>query len=218
MTQDLWTRVDDYITTQVVAEDDVLRAVLPAADRAGLPQIAVTPAQGKLLYLVAKMLGARNVLEIGTLAGYSTIWLARAVGSSGRVVTQELDATHAAVARENFARAGLTNVELHVGRALNTLPTLQSSVPYDLVFIDADKENVPAYFDWAMKLTRPGAVIIVDNVVREGALIEADTDDARVLGVRRLHELIASDTRIEATTIQTVGAKGYDGLTIARVR
>ena len=219
MSLDLWTAVDHYVNEQIVGEDDALRKVIAAADRAGLPQIAVTPSQGKLLYLLARLRGARNVLEIGTLGGYSTIWLGRAVQPGGRVTSLEIDAKHAKVARENVARAGLADVvTVRIGRALDILPSLKELWPFDFVFIDADKEQVPQYYEWARTLTGPGALIIIDNVVRDGQLIDAATSDARVRGVRRLHELVSRDAGVEATTIQIVGAKGYDGMTVALVR
>ena len=219
MSLDLWTAVDRYVNEQIVGEDDVLRDAVAAADRAGLPQIAVTPNQGKLLYLLARLRGAHRVLEIGTLAGYSTIWLGRALEPGGRLITLELDPKHAQVARNNIARARLADVvDLRVGRALDILPSLKADAPFDLVFIDADKEHVPEYYDWAKTLSGPGAVIVVDNVVREGELIDPSSSDPRVLGVRRLHEIIGRDRAVQATTIQIVGAKGYDGMTIALVR
>jgi predicted O-methyltransferase YrrM len=215
---ELWTAVDQYITDSVVSEDSVLRAASDATARAGLPQIAVTPSQGKLLYLLARFGGARNVLEIGTLAGYSTIWLARAVGGAGKVITLEYDPKHAQVARENFALAGVSDiVDLRVGKALDTLPDVAPSAPFDLVFIDADKPTVPDYFQWALRLSRPGTLILVDNVVREGAVIDDSSTDGSVLGIRRFNEMLATETRVSATTVQTVGAKGYDGFTLALV-
>ena len=218
MTLELWTAVDRYITENVVLEDDVLRAATAAATAAGLPPISVTPGEGKLLHLLARLMGARTVLEIGTLAGYSTIWLARAVGAHGRVVTLEADPAHAAVARENLGRAGLgANVDVRVGKALETLPGVESIAPFDLIFIDADKENNPGYFQWALRLSRPGSLIVIDNVVRSGEVIDPETTDPRVIGVRRLNALISAEQRVSATTIQTVGAKGYDGFTLARV-
>ena len=218
MTLELWTAVDKYITDNVVLEDDVLRSATAAATEAGLPPISVTPGEGKLLHLVARLMGARTVLEIGTLAGYSTICLARAVGPRGRVVTLEADPAHAAVARENLARAGLSAiVEVVVGKALDTLPEVESIAPFDLIFIDADKENNPAYFQWALRLSRQGSLIIVDNVVRNGEVIDPETNDPRVIGVRQLNALISEEKRVSATTIQTVGAKGYDGFTMALV-
>ena len=218
MTQALWSAVDQYITDQIVHEDDVLRAASEATVTAGLPQIAVAPNQGKLLYLLARILGAKRILEIGTLAGYSTIWLARGLARGGRVMTLEVDERHAAVARENFRRAKLSRViDLRVGEALDTLPDVPKRPRFDLVFIDADKPNIPEYFAWALRLTRRGGLIIVDNVVREGAVIDAASQDAAVHGVRRLNEMLASEKRVSATTIQTVGSKGYDGFTVVLV-
>ena len=218
MSQDLWSAIDEYITGQVVQEDDVLRAATQATVDSGLPQIAVAPNQGKLLYLFARLLGAKRILEIGTLAGYSTIWLARGLARGGKVITLEADEKHAELARDNFRRAKLTrSIELRVGKALDSLPGIPKSPRFDLVFIDADKANIPAYFGWALKLTRKGGLIIVDNVVREGAILDAGSADPNVLGVRRLNELIAREKRVSATTVQTVGVKGHDGLTIALV-
>jgi predicted O-methyltransferase YrrM len=217
-TTDLWNAVDEYITGAMVREDEALRAVSAAAAAAGLPLIAVAPNQGKLLYLLARIRGARNALEIGTLAAYSTIWIARGLGPGGRVITLEADPRHAEVARANVVRAGLSGrVDVRLGKALDTLPGVASSAPFDFVFIDADKANIPEYFDWALRLTQPGAVIVVDNVIRDGAVIDASSTDASVLGVRRLNERLRVETRVSATTIQTVGSKGYDGLTIALV-
>jgi predicted O-methyltransferase YrrM len=214
----LWSAVDAYLNEQVVGEDAVLTAATESTERAGLPQISVTPTHGKLLFLLARAIGARKILELGTLAGYSTIWLGRAVAAKGRVITLEIDAKHAAVARENFARAGLqSTIELRLGAALEILPHLADDGPFDLTFIDADKPNVPEYFEWAIRLSRPGALIIVDNVVRDGKVADEESTDPSVLGVRRLHEQIMGDDRITATTIQTVGAKGHDGFTIALV-
>lgn len=218
MTLELWTAVDQYITDRIVMEDDVLRAATKAAADAGLPPISVTPGEGKLLYLLARLMGARKVLEIGTLAGYSTIWLGRAVGAEGRVITLEVDPAHAAVARENIARATLdTTVEVRVGKALETLPSLVASAPFDIVFIDADKENNPDYFEWALRLVKPGSLIVIDNVIRSGDVLDEDSVDPRVQGVRRLNALIAAKRGVSATTIQTVGAKGHDGFTMALV-
>ncbi len=182
----------------------------------GCPAIAVSPAQGKLLMMFAQMLGARRILEIGTLGGYSTIWLARGLAEGGRLITLEADAKHAEVARSNIARAGLSDVvEVRLGRALDTLRGLEG--PFDLVFIDADKVSYPEYLQWAARLTRSGSVIVADNVVRKGAVIDADSRDQNVQGVRRFNEILAAEARLSATTIQTVGSKGYDGFTIARV-
>ena len=196
--------------------DAALDAALEASDAAGLPQISVSPAHGKLLWTFARLLGARRILEIGTLGGYSTIWLARGMAPGGRLVTLEAVEKHAAVARSNLARAGLAAVvEVRVGQALATLPSIAG--PFDLAFIDADKQNNAEYFRWALKLSRPGGLIIVDNVVREGAVIDAKSSNAAVQGVRRLNELIAQERRVSATAIQTVGVKGYDGFLVALV-
>jgi len=218
MTSEQWTAVDDYLTDLVVRPDEALTAAQRAGDDAGLPAIAVAPNHGKLLHLLACVQGARTILEIGTLAGYSTIWLARALPPDGRLITLEIDERHAAVARANLDRAGVADrAEVRVGPALDTLPTIDG--PFDLVFIDADKPNNPDYFRWALRLTREGSLIVVDNVVRRGAVALAgpDNDDPAVQGTRRLLELIAAEPRVNATVIQTVGSKGYDGLAIALV-
>jgi len=218
--QRIWSAVDRYITDLFVPADPVLDHVLAASDAAGLPPIAVAPNQGKLLMMLAQIQGARRILEIGTLGGYSTIWLARGLSRGGRLVTLEADRRHAKVARANFQHAGLSRViDLRVGTASETLPKLaQEGVsPFDLVFIDADKENNPDYFAWAMKLARRGSLIIADNVVREGAVTDARTRDRSVRGIRRFNEMVAAEPRVTATAIQTVGSKGYDGLAIIRV-
>ena len=218
--QDQWTAVDRYITDMLVPSDPVLEAALQSSNAAGLPAINVAPNQGKLLHLLARIHGARAILEVGTLGGYSTIWLARALPKNGRLVTLEIDPKHAEVARENIRRAGFEHlVELCLGRALDTLKHLVAvdRGPFDLIFIDADKASIPDYFAWALKLSRPGTVIIVDNVVRKGAVADASTADPSVQGVRRFNELLAAESRVSATTIQTVGSKGYDGFTIAIV-
>jgi predicted O-methyltransferase YrrM len=220
MGQELWSAVDRYLIETLVPPDPVLDAVLGECAAANLPPIHVAPNQGKLLRLLALTIGARNILEIGTLGGYSTIWLARALPPGGRLITLESDAKHATVARSNFARAGLTDaVELILGRAIDTLPKLahDGRGPFDLVFIDADKPSVPDYFTWALKLSRLGTVIVVDNVVREGKVIDAASTDASVRGVRRLLEMLAREARVTATALQTVGCKGYDGFAVARV-
>ena len=210
-----WTDVDRYITDMLVPPDPALDAALAASSEAKLPQIHVSPNQGKLLMILAMIQGARRILEIGTLGGYSTIWLARGLAPGGCVVTLEADAKHADVARANFARAGLSDVvELIVGRASETLPKLAG--PFDLFFIDADKASVPDYFTWALRLSRPGGVIVVDNVVREGNVIDAK-GDASVQGIRRFNEMLAREPRVTATAIQTVGSKGYDGFAVVRV-
>jgi predicted O-methyltransferase YrrM len=213
-----WSAVDDYVSALLAPHDPALEAALEASAEAGLPPIQVSPPQGKLLELLARTIEAKTVLELGTLGGYSTIWLARALAPGGRMVTLEADPHYAEVARENVARAGLSDrVELRVGRALEALPKLhaEGAGPFDLTFIDADKENSPAYFVWAVEHSRPGSLIVVDNVVRDGTLAEADSDDPKVLAQRRLHEQIAAEGRVSATTIQTVGSKGYDGFTVA---
>ncbi|HXQ82013.1 MAG TPA: O-methyltransferase [Opitutaceae bacterium] len=215
-----WSAVDLYITDLIVAPDEALRAALVDSAAAGLPEISVTPSQGKLLQLVARIRGARAILEIGTLGGYSTIWLARALPAGGRLITLECDPKHAAVALANIARAGLAGtVDLRLGPALETLPRLaqEGSGPFDLVFVDADKEGIPDYFTWALRLSRAGTVIIVDNVVRKGAVIDAASADPSVRGVRRFNEMLAAEPRVSATTIQTVGSKGYDGFTFILV-
>ena len=220
MAQDQWTAVDHYITALFVPPDPALDAALQSSVEAGLPAISVAPNQGKLLQILALASGARSILEIGTLGGYSTIWLARALPAGGRLITLEADPRHAEVARANLARAGLADVvEVRLGRALDTLPQLaaEGHGPFDLVFIDADKPSTPAYFEWALKLTRRGSLIITDNVVREGAVIDAASDDAGVQGIRRFNAALAAEPRVTATVIQTVGSKGYDGLAIALV-
>lgn len=221
MGQETWTSVEDYLNEIYTPADSALDTVLQASDAAGLPPINVAPTQGKLLHILALTVGARRILEIGTLGGYSTIWLARALPPDGRLFTLEADQKHATIARENIARAGLGNlVEVRLGKALATLPALaeENVGPFDLVFIDADKQSNVEYFDWAVRLARPGGLIVVDNVVRNGTVIDAKNDDPSVQGARRFHSAIANDTRVTATALQTVGTKGYDGLTIAFVR
>lgn len=216
MPQTQWTAVDDYLCEALVPEDDALTAALAASDAAGLPRIAVAPNQGKLLYLLALSAGARRILEVGTLGGYSTIWLARALSEGGKLVSLEIDPRHAEVARANLARAGLADrAEVRTGPALDLLPAVEG--PLDFSFIDADKQNNAAYFDHALKLTRPGGLIVVDNVVRGGAVVDPGGDSS-VQGVRRLMERLAGEPRVEATAIQTVGSKGWDGLLLARVK
>ena len=218
--QDRWTEVDDYIASTLVGEDAVLQAARSAADGAGLPPISVSAAQGKLLFLLARMVLPRRILEIGTLAGYSTIWLARALSRGGRLVTLEIDRRHAEVAWSNIIAAGLGGeVDLRVGPALESLDALagEHGWPFDVVFIDADKPSIPEYFRRSIALCRQGSLILVDNVVRGGALADAASSDPNVQAVRRLHEMIAAEPRVSATTMQTVGSKGYDGLTIAVV-
>ncbi|MEU3743635.1 MULTISPECIES: O-methyltransferase [Streptomyces] len=215
-----WGDVDHYITELLVPADEALNDALAASTAAGLPEIAVAPNQGKLLHLLAVTLGARNILEIGTLGGYSTIWLARALPADGRLITLEYDPAHAEVARANIARAGLDKVvEVRTGAALDTLPRLEEegAGPFDLVFADADKVNNPRYVEWALKLSRPGTLIIVDNVVRGGKVATAHPDDPAITGTREMFELVAREPRLDATAFQTVGSKGHDGLLLARV-
>lgn len=218
--QDRWTAVDHYFTELLAPDDEALAAALAASTAAGLPEIAVAPNQGKLLNLLVRAQGARNVLEIGTLGGYSTIWLARALPADGRLITLEYSPAHADVARANLARAGLDKrVEVRTGAALDTLPLLaeEGVGPFDFVFVDADKVNNPHYVSWALKLSRPGALIVVDNVVRGGKVATAHPDDPAVTGTREMFELVAREPRLDATAFQTVGTKGHDGLLIARV-
>jgi predicted O-methyltransferase YrrM len=213
---ELWDKVDQYIADTLVQPDEALAAALAASDKAGLPAISVSPSHGKLLWILARLVNAKRILEVGTLGGYSAIWMARALPSDGRLVTLEAVEKHARVARANIAKAGLEKkVEIRVGPALDTLPSLQG--PFDFTFIDADKQNNAAYFTWALKLSRPGSVIVVDNVVRDGKVIDARSRDASVQGVRRLNELLAVEKRVSATAVQTVGMKGYDGFAVALV-
>jgi predicted O-methyltransferase YrrM len=220
MSQPQWTAVDRYFTDLFVPADAALDDALAASAAAGLPPINVSPPQGKLLHLLARLQGARTVLEIGTLGGYSTLWLARALPEGGHVITLEFDPKHADVARGNLERAGLSHlVEVRVGAALDTLPKIaaEGRAPFDLVFIDADKKNNAEYFTWALRLSRPGSVIIVDNVVRDGGVIDAESADPNIQGVRRCNAMMAAEPRVTATAIQTVGSKGYDGFAIAWV-
>jgi predicted O-methyltransferase YrrM len=220
MSQELWTAVDQYINNVAVGGDAALEAASAAAVAAQLPPISVTPAHGKLLHLMARMQGARRILEIGTLAGYSTIWLARALPAGGRVVTLEANPMHADIARANLSRAGVADrVDIRLGKALETLPQLvvENQDPFDFAFIDADRTNLAEYFDWAVKLAHAGSVIIVDNVVRKGGVIDASSEDANIKGVRRFAERLSADSRVTATMVQTVGAKGYDGFAMALV-
>jgi predicted O-methyltransferase YrrM len=207
-----WTAVDQYLADLLIPADAALDAALKASAAAGLPSIQVSPAQGKMLHLIALSIGARKILELGTLGGYSTIWMARALPAGGRLITLEADPKHAEIARANIVRAGLANVvELRLGRAQETLPKLTAEAPFDLIFIDADKTGYPEYFEWAMKLSRRGTLIIADNVVRQGAVADAASSDANVQAVRRFYELVAAEPRVSSTAIQTVGSKGYDG-------
>jgi predicted O-methyltransferase YrrM len=220
MDQEMFSAVDEFVAATVVAEDEALQAAVSAAEAAGLPPIQVSPPQGKLLQMLVRLVGARSVLEFGTLGGYSSILMARALPPAGRLITLEADPEYAAVARASIERAGLGEVvEVRVGPALESLPALEEerAGPFDLVFIDADKVNTPNYFDWALDRTRPGGLIIADNVVRDGTLAEVDSDDPATRAQRHLHETVADDPRVSATTIQTVGVKGYDGFLIALV-
>ena len=220
MGEERWRAVDEYVAGLLAPPDEALDAALRASQEAGLPAIQVSPPQGKLLQVLALTLGARAVLELGTLGGYSTIWLGRALPADGRLITLESSPEHAEVARQSIARAGLAEiVELRVGAALDTLALLEAegAGPFDLVFIDADKVNTPRYFAWALGHVRGGGLIIADNVVRSGALADADSEDPAIQAQRRFHEMLATEPRVSATTIQTVGGKGYDGFTIALV-
>ncbi|MEU4519724.1 MULTISPECIES: O-methyltransferase [unclassified Amycolatopsis] len=218
MTDQIWTEVDDYLAGALLAPDPVLDAASADADAAGLPHIAVAPNQGKLLHLLARLAGARTILEIGTLGGYSTVWLARALPAGGKLVTCEYEPKHAEVARANLARAGFGEdvVDIRVGAALDTLPTLTG--PFDFVFIDADKVNLANYVRASLALARPGTAIVVDNVVRQGRVADASSDDPNVRGAREMFDLLATEDRIDATAVQTVGGKGYDGFVLALVR
>jgi predicted O-methyltransferase YrrM len=216
--QEQWSEIDRYFGERLIPSDAALDEALRASSDAGLPPIHVSPAQGKLLHLLALSCGAKRVLEIGTLGGYSTIWLARAVQGTagGQVVTLENSARHAEVARANFARAGLSDViDLRLGRAIDTLPKLEPG--FDFTFIDADKPSTADYFTWAVKLSRPGALIVVDNVVRKGAVLDAASQDANVQGIRRFMDLLTAEPRVNATAIQMVGVKGYDGFVLGVV-
>ena len=221
MTNDpTWTAVDDYFSKLLLSPDSALDKALADSVAAGLPAIAVSPLQGKQLLVLAQMQNSRKILEIGTLGGYSTIWLARALPNDGHIITCEFSPKHAEVAKANIARAGLSQkVEIRVGPALDTLPLLAAEKrgPFDFIFVDADKKNNPGYFEWALKLSRPGTVILVDNVVRDGAVADLKNLDPDIVGIRRMHELISAEPRVTATAIQTVGAKGYDGYTLIRV-
>ncbi len=220
MSHQRWDEVDDYVSELLIGDERTPQAALQASDAAGLPAIALSPAQGKLLHLIARIRGARRILEIGTLGGYSTLWLATALPDDGHLISLELEPRYAEVARANAERAGLAGlIEIRVGPALESLRELidEGAGPFDLTFIDADKRNTPEYFQLALELSRPGSVIVADNVVRGGALADADSPDPSVRGMRRFHELLARTAGVSATTIQTVGAKGYDGFTLALV-
>jgi predicted O-methyltransferase YrrM len=221
MDQGLWITVDRYLTETLLSPDHAMEEALEANACAGLPAIDVAPNQGKLLHLIARIQGAKRILEIGTLGGYSTIWLARALPQDGKLITLELDPKHATVAGNNIARAGLASlVDVRVGPALESLAKLgeESAGPFDLIFLDADKQNNAKYLDWALKLSRPGTVIIGDNVIRDGAIIDSKSTDERVAGTRSFLEKMGNDSRLDATAIQTVGSKGYDGFAMAVVK
>lgn len=220
MAQDTWTAVDEYVTGLLAPPDEALAAAVRAGEAAGLPQIQVSPPQGKLLHLLARAIGARSILEFGTLAGYSTIWLARALPVDGRLITLEANPKYAEVATVSIAAAGLgEHVEVRVGPALDQLPQLDAdgAGPFDLTFIDADKVHTPDYFAWTLEHTRSGGLIVADNVVRDGRLADLDDEEPAIAAQRRFHEQLAAEPRVEATTIQTVGAKGYDGFSLVRV-
>jgi predicted O-methyltransferase YrrM len=220
MDQETWTAVDRYFNEAAVGTDTALDAAAAAAEAAQLPPVSVTPAYGKLLHLIARAQGAKRILEIGTLAGYSTIWLARAVPSDGHVITLEFNPKHADIARANLARAGLADrVDIRVGPAIDSLSQLAGEYGqrFDFVFIDADRPNVGAYFDWAVKLARRGSVIVADNVVRKGRVLDTSNSDAEIVGVRRFVEQLASDSRVSATMMQMVSSKGHDGFALALV-
>jgi predicted O-methyltransferase YrrM len=221
MSQEIWSAVDAYFSERLVATDAALENALSTSTQAGLPAYNVASNQGKLLQLLAQMQGARKILEIGTLGGYSAIWLARALPEEGRLISLEANADYAEVAKSNIAFAGLSHkVEVRVGKAIETLPLLlqENAGPFDMIFIDADKPNNPTYLEWSLKLSRPGTIIIGDNVVRMGAVVDGKSDDKNVIGVRRFIDLIAENPRLSATAIQTVGSKGYDGFSLAIVQ
>lgn len=220
MDEALWNEMDGFIVEKLLPADPVLDAVLAASEAAGLPAISVSAAQGQMLHIFARMMGAKRILEIGTLGGYSTLFFARALPEGGTVVTLEADVHHAEVARANFARAGLSDrIDLRVAPAIETLPVLEAegAGPFDLIFIDADKPSNPAYLDWALRLSRPGTLIVCDNVVRAGRVLDAASTDASVIGIRRTYEMAGAEPRLTATAVQTVGAKGYDGFALLLV-
>ena len=220
MSQDQWTAVDRYFTEQLHLSDAALESVMQANSAAALPAIDVAPNQGKLLHLLVRLTHTRKILEIGTLGGYSTIWLARALPPGGRLISLEFSPRHADIARSNIQRAGLSDrVEIRVGPALESLPVVEKEGlgPFDFIFIDADKPNNPGYLEWAINLSRPGALIIVDNVVRDGAIVDASSTDPTIQGTRRMFEMMSLDSRLSSTALQTVGSKGYDGFAMAMV-
>jgi predicted O-methyltransferase YrrM len=214
-----WATVDQYIIDRLVFQDAALEQAIDESHDAGLPAINIAPNQGKFLHLLARITKAKTILEIGTLGGYSTIWLARALPADGKLISLEIDPAHADVARKNLEHAKITNAEVRTGRAVDSLKKISEErlPPFDLVFIDADKPSNPDYFAWALKLTKSGSVIVIDNVVRGGKVVEEHSKDPNVEGVRRLNDLIANEPRVSATAIQTVGIKGYDGFALALV-
>jgi predicted O-methyltransferase YrrM len=220
MTQKIWESVDKYLDKMLIPPDSTLEQALAAAAAAKLPAIQVSSVQGKFLHMLALIMGARNILEIGTLGGYSTIWMAKALPEGGRLITLEADPKHADVARKNFALAGVENkVELRLGKALDTLPQVAAELrnPFDMFFIDANKSNMPEYFEWSLKLARKGSVIIADNVVREGAILDAKSKDADIRGIRRFLEMVGKEKRVSGTALQTVSTKNYDGFAVVLV-
>jgi len=220
MSQQQWTAVDSYFAEQLHLSDSALDAAMRANAAANLPAIAVSPSQGRFLHLLAIICGARKILEIGTLGGYSTIWLARALPPNGQLISLEFSPAHAEIAGKNIQNAGLADrVDIRVGAALDSLPLLEKEnlAPFDFIFIDADKSNNPSYLQWAIKLSRPGTLIIVDNVVRDGAIADAASSDPSIQGTRKMFEMISHEPRLSATALQTVGAKGYDGFAMAVV-
>ena len=215
-----WAAADQYLSDLLLPVDPILNSVLEASAAAGLPSINVSPTQGKLLNLMARMCGAKRILEIGTLGGYSTIWLARALPADGKLITLEAEPKHAKVATANIDRDGLSNlVEIRLGPALQTLSQLvdQKSPPFDFIFIDADKPGYPDYLEWSLKLSRPGTVIVADNIIRDGGVIDPNHKDPRVQAVRKFNQMLGSNPRLSATALQTVGSKGYDGFAVAMV-
>jgi len=221
MDQATWSGVDSYFTERLIPADPTLEAVLRASTAAGLPQINVAPNQGKLLQLLAQMQGARSILEIGTLGGYSTIWLARALPQDGHMLTLEANPEHAAVAKANLTRAGLAQmVQVRLGKAAETLAQLvqEGAAPFDFIFIDADKQTTPDYLEWSLKLSHPGTVIVCDNVVRNGAVADPTSTNRDIIGIRRFFDLMSENPRLSATAVQTVGSKGYDGFSLAIVK
>lgn len=220
MSKETWAAVEHYYGGILAPDDAALEHALQSSEAAGMPRIQVSALQGKLLYLLARMVSARNILEIGTLGGYSTIWMARALPDDGRLITLEANEKHAEVARENFARAGVAGqIELRLGKAQETLPQIaaEGRGPFDLIFIDANRSSLPEYFAWSLRLARRGSVIVVDNVVREGAVLNVESSDADIQGIRQFAEMAAAEKRVSSTVIQTVGSKNYDGFAILLV-